>query len=99
MQLIQGPPYLEFISECCGCRWKILLLYFTHSLLSVIVKFAKMWFFFSDLFVLRTIVLYLSAFQVPSIETRGAVSPAVLMEQKSSWIFPIHMNDASSNSS
>lgn len=51
------------------------------------------------MFVLSTTVLYLSAFQVPSIETRGAVSPAILTEQKSSWVFPIHVNDVSPNSS
>lgn len=43
------------------------------------------------MFVLSTVVLYLSAFQVPSIETRGAVSPAVLTEQRSSWVFSTHL--------
>lgn len=33
---------------------------------------------------LSTLVLYLNTFQVSSIETKAAVSPAVLMEQESS---------------
>lgn len=48
---------------------------------------------------LFTPVLYLNTFQAPSVETRAAVFPAALMEQESSWVFPVHVRDASSNSS
>lgn len=94
MWLIQRPPCLKFI---CGWRWKTILLYFTHLILSVTVKLAKIG-FFSGVFVLSTPVLYLNTFQAPSTETRVAVSLAVLMEQESSWGFPVHVRDASSNS-
>lgn len=95
MWLTQRPPCLEFI---CGWRWKSVLLYFTHLLLSVRVKLAKIG-FFSGVFVLSTPVQYLNTFQAPSIETRTAVSPAVLLEQESSWVLVVHVRDASSNSS